>query len=287
MVTTLLLSAVPALAAAGTWEKSLKISLGVTSALTRIYVDHQLLKLRTSELDFHLEGSLNRESDHGSWKNSLKVDYAGAETTDPMDPDKDSAWTESSDQLIADSVYRRKIGSSFEPYAGLNVQTVVYDGGYSGEWRAFKPLQTRESLGLSAPVLSTYAESLDLRAGYFYQHYVNQDRDHRYAVHGVETVVEFNGKLAKNITLESKAGMYSALVKTPDYEDPETKSRKMVLEWDNRLEIALTKFISIDIILNLDNKDVSSKRISYEIDHRTILSVDWKLPQTKEKAGKR
>lgn len=261
----------------GAWNKSLRVSLGISSALTRIYMNHKLLEKRNASLDLHLDGSLNNNTDSGSWKNSLTIDYAGTKDNDETDPNNDKPWTESSDQFIADSVYRRKIGSIVEPYAGLNVQTKVFDGGDTGEWRAFKPLQTRESIGMSAPIISTYADDLSIRAGYFFQSHINQDHEVRPRTHGVETVIEFKGNLAKNITLESKAGMYSSLVKTPDYDDPGVQSRKMLFEWDNRFVVSLAKFVSIDIILNVDNKDVSSKKISYEIDHRTDLALDWKL----------
>jgi hypothetical protein len=90
-------------------------------------------------------------------------------------------------------------------------------------------------------------------------------------------VLEFDGNLAKNIALKSKAGLYTGLAETDDMDNPISQSRKNVLEWDNRMVISLTKLLSINIILNIDNRDISSDEISYEIDHRTELAVDWKV----------
>jgi hypothetical protein len=50
-----------------------------------------------------------------------------------------------------------------------------------------------------------------------------------------------------------------------------------VLEWDNRMEISLTKLLPINIILNMDNRDISSDDNGYEIDHRTSLALNWKV----------
>jgi hypothetical protein len=273
----LLLQALAGGASAAAWDKSLDVSLGASSNLTRIYVDGQLKEKRSSSLDLHLDGSLNRNGADASWKNSLKIDYSGSRTSDRTNPYNAPKWTENSDQLIADSVYRRHAGFFADPYGGLNVQTAVFDSHFPGEWEAFRPLQLRESAGLSLPITTGAGNEFTFRLGYFYQHYVNRGGADRDPSHGVETVLEFDGNLAKNIALKSKAGLYTGLAETDDMDNPISQSRKNVLEWDNRMVISLTKLLSINIILNIDNRDISSDEISYEIDHRTELAVDWKV----------
>jgi hypothetical protein len=69
----------------------------------------------------------------------------------------------------------------------------------------------------------------------------------------------------------------AGLAQTGDFDNPVSESRKTVLEWDNRMEISLTKLLPINIILNMDNRDISSDDNGYEIDHRTSLALNWKV----------
>ena len=267
----------PATALAAGWEKGLDASLGANQSHTRIHAAGEIYEKRTTGLELRLDGSLDKDTGSSRWKNSLKLDYAGSKTKDETNAWNDPKWIESADQLTADSVHRWK-GSFFaDPYAGANLQTTVFDTNSEGEWAAFRPLQLRESLGLSLPIMDSPGNDFTFRAGVFYQHYLNRGQADRDPHPGMEFVLEYDGDLAKNIAFKSKAGMYTGLASVDDYGNAETKSRKAVLEWDNKLVITLTRALCLNLTYNVDNKDVSATEIGYEIDHRTTLALNWKV----------
>ena len=41
--------------------------------------------------------------------------------------------------------------------------------------------------------------------------------------------------------------------------------------------ITLTRAICLNLTYNLDNKDVRSTEIGYEVDQRTTLALNWKV----------
>jgi len=264
-------------ARAGDWEKALDVSLGANQSHTRIHVAGDIYEKRTTGLELRLDGSLDKNTGNTRWKNSLKLDYAGSKTKDETNPWGNPRWTESSDQLIVDSVCRLKAGFFADPYAGVNVQTAVFDTNSPGEWAALRPLQLRDSLGLSVPIIEKPGNDFTFRAGVFYQHYLNRGKADRDPIPGMEFVLEYDGHLAKNIAFKSKAGVYTGLASTDDYGNFETESRKAVLEWDNKLVITLTRTLCLNVTYNVDNKDVSSTDIGYEIDHRTTLALNWQV----------
>lgn len=273
----LFLTLADAPAGAEGWEKRLDISFGANQSDTRIHAGNDIYEKRHTGLEFRLDGALDRDTGASRWKNSLKLDYAGSKTKDETNPYNDPRWAESSDQLIADSVHRWKAGYFADPYAGVNLQTTLFDANYRGEWAAFRPVQLRESLGLSLPIMDRDGADFTFRVGGFYQHYVNRGRADRDPAPGLEFVLEFDGRLSKSITLRSKAGMYSGLASVDDLGDVETESRKAVLEWDNTLIIMLTRVLCLNLTYNVDNKDVSDTDIAYEVDHRTTLALNWKV----------
>lgn len=273
----ILLPLASAAAGAQEWDKRLDVSFGANQSHTRIHVNNDIYEKRNSGLEIRLDGALNRDTGASRWKNSLKLDYAGTKSKDETNPYNNPRWAESSDQLIADSVHRWKAGYIADPYAGLNLQTTVFDSNFKGEWAAFRPVQLRESLGLSVPIMDRGGNDFTFRAGVFYQHYVNRGNADRDPAPGLEFVLEYDGSLAKNITFRSKAGMYSGLASVDDYGQAETESRKAVLEWDNTMIISLTRVLCLNLTYNVDNKDVSDTNIGYEVDHRTTLALNWKV----------
>lgn len=276
LAAALLLALAPS-ARAGGWEKTLDLSLGANQSRTRIHVAGEIYEKKVSGLELRLDGTMNRDTEASRWKNTLKLDYAGSKTKDETNEWNKNRWIESADQLTADSIHRWKAGFFADPYAGLNMQTALFDANNSGEWAAFRPVQLRESVGLSLPIMDSPGNDFTLRAGVFHQHYINPGRDHREAAPGLEAVLEYAGNLAKNIVFKSKAGVYSGLASTDDYGNRETESRKSILEWDNTMVITLSRFLCMNLTYNVDNKDVSSTQIGYEVDHRTTLALNWKV----------
>jgi hypothetical protein len=262
---------------AGKWDKSLNLSLAASETHTRIHVANDIYEKRTTGLEFTLDASLNGRFGPGNLKNSLKIDYAGTKTKDQTNPWGNPRWTESSDQLILDSVYRLDTDFFVQPYIGENIQTAVFDTNPPGEWAAFRPMQMRDSFGLSLSIMDSGDTDFSLRVGVFHQHYINPGKVHRDPVPGLESVLEFDGNLAKNIAFTSKAGLYTGIEAVDDFGNPETQSRKAVLEWDNELVLTLSKVLAVKINYNVDNKDVSSEQIGYEVDHRTSLALTWQV----------
>jgi len=277
LAAALLILASPALACAGKWTKSLDVSVAANQSHTRVHTADVVYEKRTSGLEIKLDGALNGRLGPGRLKNSLKLDYAGSKTKDQSDLWSTPRWTESADQLTADSVYRLDTDFFVQPYGGVNIQTTVFDTNFLGEWAAFRPLQVRDSIGISVPIIDSGDNDLSFRTGVFYQHYLNRGKADRDPATGLETVLEFDGNLAKNIAFTSKAGLYTGIEAVDDFGNPETQSRKAVLEWDNELVITLSKVLAVKINYNVDNKDVSSEQIGYEVDHRTSLALTWQV----------
>lgn len=273
----MLFSALAAQARAGGWEKKLDLSLGANQSRTRIHVAGEIYEKSTFGLELRADGSLNKDTPTYRWKNTLKLDYAGAKHKDETNEYNDPKWAESADILMLDTVHRWKAGFFADPYAGLNAQTTVFDNNSYGEWAAFRPVQLRESAGLSLPIMDNAENDFTLRTGFFYQHYLNAARRENDPAPGFEAVLEYEGKLSKVVAFKSKAGVYTGLANTDDSWSPETESRKAVLEWDNLLIITLTNALCLNITYNVDNKDVSSTEIAYEVDHRTTLAINWKV----------
>ena len=275
---TLLLgiSVCPALEA-GQWDKSLELSLGANHSNVRIHANNQLYDKRTTGLELFVDGSLDGKMGLGSWKNSLKIDYAGSKTKDETNLWNDPHWVESSDDIVIDSVFRFENIFFLHPYVGVNMQSAVHDANQFEEWLAFRPLKLRDSIGLSLPIMNSEGQDFTLRMGMFFQHYLNPDKNGENASHGWETVIEYEGNLAKNISYESKAGFYTGLASTDNYGNPFTQSRKAVMEWNNKIVIQLTKLFTFNITYNMDNKDISDEEIGYEVDHRTSVAINWKV----------
>jgi hypothetical protein len=262
---------------AGQWDKSLNLSFGANHSNVRIHANNKLYDTSTTGLEFSLDSSLNGNMSLGTWKNSLEIDYAGSKIKDESNPWNDSHWVESSDELVLDSIFRFETNFFLHVYTSVNIQASIYDTNQYEERLAFRPLQLRDSIGLSLPIMDSENQDFTFRAGFFLQHYLNPVKETEQRSHGWEAVIEYEGNLAKNIVFESKAGVYTGLASTDDYGNPFTQSRKAVLEWDNKIVIQLNKLFTLNITYNMDNKDVSEEEIGYEVDHRTSLAINWKV----------
>ena len=276
-ITVLFLSAVLFSTAEAKWTKELDVSFGANHDVKRIHINGQFYEQREFGLEFILNGSLDMDTESAAWDNTLTLDYSGSKTKDETNVWDMPAWMEGSDELTIDSVYRYKAGFFAHPYVSANVKTSVHDTNSEEEWLAFRPLRARESIGLSIPMMARSSNEFSLRAGVYYQHYLNAPKGNYDPAPGIEFVLEYDGELGKNISFTSKAGLYSGLASTDDSWSHESKSRKDVLEWDNTLKINLGKLVVLNIIYNLDNKDMYSGEIKYEIDQRVTLAIIWKV----------
>lgn len=273
------LALLPAAAAAAgaAWSRELKVSAGFSHSANRIYVEGYFYDRAKTDLSLKLRGEFDRDSVASKWANTVALDYASGWAKDETADDDRPGWVESKDQLTVDSVYRRKTGFFADPYASGNLQTSVHDARRDKEFRAFRPVRARESLGLVFTLLDGAAQEFTLRGGWFHQHYLNARLFHHDRSNGLEGVLEYDGRLGPAVEYEMKAGVYSGLVDTDDSWNRLTGSRKCALEWDNTLTVSLAKHLKLIAAFSLDNKDVSSTEIDYEWEQSTSIALSWKL----------
>ncbi|MDD2806522.1 MAG: hypothetical protein PHV33_13300 [Elusimicrobiales bacterium] len=272
------LALLPAAAAAeGAWSRELKVAAGFSHSRNRIFVEGYFYDRVKTDLSLKLRGEFDRDSAGAKWANTVTLDYASGWTKDETLDDDHPRWVESKDQLIADSVYRYKTGFFADPYGSGNFQTSIHDTRFDTEFRAFRPVQVRESLGLIFTILDGGSQELTLRGGWFNQHYFNSRLYHHDRLHGLEAVLEYDGRLGPAVEYEMKGGVYTGLVATDDSWNRLTESRKCALEWDNTLTVSLAKHLKLIFSFNLDNKDVSSTEIDYEWEQGTSLALSWKV----------
>jgi len=273
------LALTPAAAAAegASWDKELKVSAGFSHSRNRIRVGGYFYERAKTDIQTKLRGEFDRDSSASRWANTITLDYASSWTKDETEDDPESRWVESKDQLIVDSVYRYKTGFLADPYGSVNFQTSVHDTKLDTEFRAFRPVQTRESLGLIFTILDGGKQDLTLRGGWFHQHYLNARLFHHDPVHGLEAVLEYDGRLGPAVEYEMKAGAYTGVVATDDSWNRLTESRKCALEWDNTLTVSLSRHLKLIFGFDVDNKDVSSTEIDYEWEQSTSIALSWKV----------
>jgi hypothetical protein len=273
------LAALPAAAAAegAVWDKELKISAGFSHSKNRIYVGGYFYDRVKTDLSAKLRGEFDRDAAASKWSNTLTLDYASGWAKDETLDDDTPRWVESKDQLTLDSVYRYKTGFFADPYGSANFQTSLHDTRFDTEFRAFRPVQTRESLGLIFTLLDAGSQELTLRGGWFNQHYLNPRLYHHDHTHGLEAVLEYDGYLGPAVEYEMKGGVYTGFVATDDSWNRLTESRKCALEWDNTLTVSLAKHLKLILTFGMDNKDVSSTEIDYEWQQSTDIALSWKV----------
>lgn len=269
----------PAAAAAqgGAWSKELKVSAGFSHSRNRIFVEGYYYDRAKTDLSLKLRGELDRDSERSKWANTLTLDYASGWTKDETLDEDRPRWVESKDQLVTDSVFRYKTGLFADPYGSANFQASIHDTRFDTEFRAFRPVQARESLGLILTILDSGSNELTLRGGWFNQHYINSRLYHHDRLHGLEAVLEYDGHLGPAVEYEMKGGVYTGFVATDDAWNRLTESRKSALEWDNTLTVSLARHLKLIFSFNLDNKDVSSTEIDYEWEQSTSVALSWKV----------
>ena len=279
LLTAAWLALLPAGAAAGeaTWEKDLTVSMGFSHSRNRIHVEGQFYDKARTTLEVRLRAEADRNAPASKWANTLNLDYASSWSKDETYEWDKPRWRENRDELTLDSVFNFKTGFFVDPYGAVNLQTSVHNTRSDTEFRAFQPVQFRESLGLIFTLLDTRSQELSVRGGFYNQHYVNSRLFHHDHHHGVEGVLEYDGKLNTSVEYTMKAGVYTGLVETDDSWNQLTESHKCALEWDNTLTVSLMKHLKLIFSFNMDNKDVSSSEIDYEWDQRTSLALSWKL----------
>jgi len=273
------LAALPAAAAAegAVWSNELKVSAGYNHSKNRIHVGGYFYDRVKTDLSAKLRGEFDRDASASKWSNTITLDYASGWSKDETLDDDKPRWVESKDQLTVDTVYRYKTGFFADPYGSVNFQTSIHDTRSDTEFKAFRPVQTRESLGLILTILDGGKQELTLRGGWFNQHYLNPRLYHQDRQHGLETVLEYDGMLGPAVEYEMKGGVYSGMVDTDDSWNRFTESRKCALEWENTLTVSLSRLIKLIITFDMDNKDVSSTEIDYEWAHSTSIALAWKV----------
>jgi hypothetical protein len=275
-----LLLGLPAAAAASgdsPWHKELNLSAGFSHSRSKIKWDGYFYERGKVAMELKARCELDRNAAASKWANTLKLDYSSSWAKDETDPYDKPKWVEDKDQLTLDTVYTLHTGFFANPYGAANLQTSVHDSGSDTDFRAFRPVQVRESAGLILTFLDTASQEFSLRGGLFRQDYLNRRLYHHAPFHGAEAVLEYDGNLGPAVILQSKAGLYTGFVATDDSWNRLTQSRKSALEWDNTLTVSLSKLIKLIISFDLDNKDVSSTEIDYEWEQSTSLALSWKI----------
>ena len=279
LLTAAWLALLPAGAAAGeaTWEKDLTVSMGFSHSRNRIHVEGQFYDKARTTLEARLRAEADRNAPSSKWANTLHLDYASSWSKDETYEWDKPRWRENRDELTLDSVFNFKTGFFVDPYGAMNLQTSVHNTRSDTEFRAFQPVQFRESVGLVFTLLDRPSQELSVRGGFYNQHYVNSRLFHHDHHHGLEGVLEYDGKLNPSVEYTMKAGVYTGLVETDDSWNQLTESHKCALEWDNTLTVSLMKHLKLIFSFNMDNKDISSSEIDYEWDQRTSLALSWKV----------
>lgn len=271
------LALAPAAAPAAGWENELKISAGFSHSSNRIHVEGYVYERAKTDVSLKVRGEFDRDSSASKLSNTITLDYASGWAKDETSDYDNPRWVESRDRLITDTVYRRKTGFFADPYASVNLQTSIHDARHEGEFRAFRPVEAKESLGLIFSLLSGPGQDLTLRGGWYNHHYINARERHHDPTNGLEAVLEYDGRLGSGVEYEMKAGVYSGFVDTDDSWSRLTESRKCALEWDNTLTVSLARYLKLIVSLNVDNKDVSATEIDYEWAQATSIALSWKV----------
>ncbi len=261
------------------WTKSLNFALTLNQSKSKTGKTGALYSKESLNYGVLVNGDLTKDTERFNWKNILKFEYSNTKSKDSDNPSANEKWTESNDKLIIDSVIRWKTSKAINLYAAGNIRTSVKNSNYINEWRAFRPLQLRESAGIGSPIISMKKQELLARTGCFAQHYANAPPDSGLyeSSSGVELVFDYKNNVASNLSFSAKAGFYSNLGATKDPWNLETKSKKIKFEWDNTLIAALTKYISLNITWNIDNIDMTSDNANYEWEEKLNLALNWKV----------
>lgn len=254
------------------WTKSLDIGVTLSQSESRSGATSGQSENSSLSYGILVNGELTKDNDRANWKNTLKLEYSRSRN---KIAGVTGDWSEDIDKLTIDSMYRWKIYPKFNPYAALNIQTAVLDSG-SDAWKAFRPLQLRESAGASSPLIDEKNQRLVARAGFFHEHLVN-DPDDKDSLSGIELVFDYRNQFKEDMLFLSKLGFYSSLNKTEDITDSSKKTTKVKMEWDNTLLVKISNYLNMNLTFNILNLDISNDDVKYEWEQKLNLAFNYKI----------
>ncbi|HHM24294.1 MAG TPA: DUF3078 domain-containing protein [Bacteroidetes bacterium] len=204
-------------------------------------------------------GHFEEDREVFNWNNTAKLSY-GMSKIGEAEPRK------SVDEIRFESVYRRKLGWFVDPYAAFRVESQLTKGyTYSDAGKVavsdfWDPAYLVESAGLGFQPAS-FVKS---RLGIAFKQTMTRNFAPLYADNpatakiekvrsevGVESVSDFNKKLAENMLYTGKLQLFSNL----------KGIRAVDVRWDNLLTAKVTKIVSVTLDFRLFyDRDVSKKR---------------------------
>ncbi len=266
-------------AAATDWNKSLDIGITLNQSKSKVNPAGTMKIKQNVNIGFIVDGSLVKNTDIVSWKNTLELDYARSKTNERLgEATTGNDWVEDIDQLILDSVHIWKNQQFLNPYAAMNIQTSILDSTDSDNWEAFRPVQFRESFGGGMRFIEKEKEMFTGRAGVFYQHYLKKPAVNYYEdSSGFEFVLDYSSEFKPDMKFKSKMGIYADLKNTTAPWDANKRIKKVKLEWDNAYIAQITKHLGLRLSLNIDNIDITESVTHYEWEEKMDLVYRYKI----------
>jgi hypothetical protein len=272
IITVLAVAATLIYTAESEWTKSLDVALTLSQSKSKVGAEDPQSENSSLSYGLLVNGELTKDNPRANWKNTLKLEYARSKN---KVAGVGGDWSEDIDKLTIDSMYRWKFYPKFNPYAALNTQNAILDSNFAGELKAFRPIQLRESAGVSSPIIEKPNENLVARAGIYHEHLIN-DPAKQDNVTGIELVFDYKNQFKDDMLFLSKLGFYSGLTKVANSWELE-KSTNIKMEWDNTLLVKLSKYINMNLSLNILNRDISNSDVEYEWDQKLNLAFNYKV----------
>lgn len=230
----------------------------------------------------NLNGSAEKQlSQRFNFKSTLRLSFGqtltqDAETKDWSKPKK------STDLIDFENVGRYTMGSYFDPYIALRMETQFYDARKDNMKLYFSPLKLTESIGLSRTIYKKNNNQLTSRMGFglrqifkteidsvetvpgsgFYESY--SEIDFTQTDGGLELVTDASLEFHKNIQYTGKLTLFRALFSSTsdDFADTEAKDywKAIDINWENIFAVQVAKLITVNLYTQfLYDKEVSRK----------------------------
>ncbi len=260
-------------------EKSLTLSLTISQAKSETSGSGygQTYSKEILNLGIFVYGNLIKDTEKFNWKNTLDIEYALSRYIDEFSANSNTDWFENEDQFVINSVYMRKFSKWINPYIAINLDTSMYDTDFLFEWKAFRPVQLRESGGIGFPFISGDNQELTVRIGLFYQHYINSPDNLDQNFGGKELIVECKNQINKRTLLTSKLGLFSSMAEIIDFDNSIYEKDIIELDWDATITTSLTKYLNLNLYFNLKNIDLTDNDANFEWEQRINLAFTYTL----------
>jgi hypothetical protein len=207
--------------------------------------------------NFGVNGAFDRDAEHSTWKNGLKLEYG-------LVNQGDSGARKSADQVFAASVYTRKSGWKLDPFVSANLKTQIAQGKDYAVTPAVvisdfaDPLQLQQAAGLA----KTFGAGWESRLGVSMQETMT-DRYPKFSDDprtvkvektrvqtGLESVSSYEGKPREGVAAKSKLRLFYSFNQTDQLD----------LDWANDVAVSIVKNLSLNYSLQmLYDRDVLSK----------------------------